>query len=199
MITAPSNIIVVIPARGGSRRLKHKNIYPVNGMPMICHAIRACIESKWVLQVIVSTDSRQIVKTIKNDHPLADITIVERDNHLCQNRVAKHTVIKDAMAYIAHVRNYKKLPDAVISLQANSPEITGKHIDEAIKKLESYKLDEVMSVDKDGIGNGALRVMRWKYAWDHERVSTNFGTYQCDLIDVHYLEDVKKVEARWKS
>lgn len=190
--------MVIIPARGGSLRLKHKNIYPVKGKPMIFYTIDACLESKWMLQVIVSTDSRKICKLIEDKYTLSDISIVDRDKNLCRNKVPKHTVIKDAMAEIATIRKNKNLPDAVISLQANSPEIRGRHIDEAMRMLERYQLNEVVSVGVDGICNGALRVMRWKYAWEHEQVSTNFGTYQCDLVDVHCLDDVRKVEARWK-
>ena len=49
------NILAIIPARGGSTRLKLKNIYPVWGKPMIYWAIKACKNSKYDIKVCVST------------------------------------------------------------------------------------------------------------------------------------------------
>ena len=41
-------IIAVIPAREGSKRLKHKNVYPLNGVPMIEYTINAALKSKYI-------------------------------------------------------------------------------------------------------------------------------------------------------
>ena len=51
-----SNIIVIIPARGGSKRVPRKNILPLAGMPLIAHSIKHAKRSKLPSEVLVSTD-----------------------------------------------------------------------------------------------------------------------------------------------
>lgn len=57
--------IVIIPARGGSKRLPRKNILPIMKRPMISWPIESCLKSNVFEQVIVSTE----------DHEIADIAI----------------------------------------------------------------------------------------------------------------------------
>lgn len=63
-IIAPSsnaqNIIALIPARSGSKRIPHKNIKPFCGKPIIAYPIKTALESKLFSRVIVSTDSQHI-------------------------------------------------------------------------------------------------------------------------------------------
>ena len=54
--------LAVIPARGGSKRLKDKNFYPLNGKPLISYAIEAVLGSASFDKVMVSTDSPEIAK-----------------------------------------------------------------------------------------------------------------------------------------
>ncbi|XDZ52681.1 pseudaminic acid cytidylyltransferase [Neisseriaceae bacterium CLB008] len=52
--------IAIIPARGGSKRIPHKNIKIFHGKPMIAWSIQAALESGCFDQVIVSTDDPEI-------------------------------------------------------------------------------------------------------------------------------------------
>lgn len=52
--------IAIIPARGGSKRIPHKNIIDFLGKPMIAWTIEAALESKLFDRVLVSTDSQEI-------------------------------------------------------------------------------------------------------------------------------------------
>lgn len=62
----PENLAVaIIPARGGSKRIPHKNIKPFAGLPMIAHSIRTAKESGLFARVIVSTDSSEIAAVAK--------------------------------------------------------------------------------------------------------------------------------------
>lgn len=54
------NLLAVIPARGGSKRLPGKNIRSLGGRPLIAWSIDAARESGCCTDVIVSTDDRQI-------------------------------------------------------------------------------------------------------------------------------------------
>ena len=57
--------IAIIPARGGSKRIKKKNIKLFFGRPMISYAIKNAIKSKLFDEVIVSTDDLEIKKIAK--------------------------------------------------------------------------------------------------------------------------------------
>lgn len=52
--------IAVIPARGGSRRIPHKNIRLFHGKPIIAYSIEAANASGLFERVVVSTDDREI-------------------------------------------------------------------------------------------------------------------------------------------
>jgi len=52
--------IAIIPARGGSKRIPHKNLYPFEGIPMIAHAIRIARTAGCFHEVLVSTDCPEI-------------------------------------------------------------------------------------------------------------------------------------------
>jgi len=58
--------VAVIPARGGSTRLKDKNIYPLMGKPLIRWSLEEIIASKQFDEVVVSTDSNEIWKAVED-------------------------------------------------------------------------------------------------------------------------------------
>jgi CMP-N,N'-diacetyllegionaminic acid synthase len=199
MIVSQSNIIAIIPARAGSRRLPHKNRYKCAGLPMIGHALEACNGSKHDIEVMVSTDDEGIMRYCME---LKDVDFFRRPDFLCEDSVPKHTVVQHAMGCVEGIHLKKGMggivPEICISIQPNSPEISSRHLDDAIRIFRLYNLSELMSVGVDHLGNGAFRVMKWEYA-RQQSVSTNFGVYVCDLIDVHTKADVERVEKRWNS
>lgn len=56
--------IAVIPARGGSKRLKKKNIRPFMGKPMILYSVEAALETGLFDRVVVSTEDREIADCV---------------------------------------------------------------------------------------------------------------------------------------
>ena len=54
-------ILGIIPARGGSKGIKNKNIYPINGKPLIYYSIEKLISSKIFSQLVLTTDSEKII------------------------------------------------------------------------------------------------------------------------------------------
>ena len=59
------NAIAIIPARGGSKRIPHKNIKLFLGKPIIAYSIEAALNSDLFTEVMVSTDSEEIVDIAK--------------------------------------------------------------------------------------------------------------------------------------
>ena len=58
-------IIAIIPARGGSKRIKNKNLVNFFGKPMINYSLELAINSKIFDKIFVSTDSKKIIQTVK--------------------------------------------------------------------------------------------------------------------------------------
>ena len=60
------NVVALIPARAGSKRVPDKNIRPLAGHPLIAYSITAAIKSGIFKDVIVSTDSEHYVQIVKH-------------------------------------------------------------------------------------------------------------------------------------
>lgn len=65
-MTSKKSIIALIPARSGSKRVKHKNIIKINGYPLIYYTINEAIKSKVFKKIYVITDSKQYAKIALN-------------------------------------------------------------------------------------------------------------------------------------
>ena len=184
-------VVAIIPARGNSKRLSKKNIYPVWNMPMIYWSIKACKDSKFDIDVWVSTECDEIKQACKD----YNVKIHNRDPELSGDFVFKQAVIRSAARHILENFKYKKEDIIFISLQANSPEIKSDHIDEAIETLLKYNRSEIISVDENLMQNAAFRVFRGKYVFQKD-LSTNCGVSICNLHDVHTVDDVNILEAK---
>lgn len=57
-----TNVVAIIPARGGSKRIPCKNVKPFNGVPMIGRSINAATRSGLFERVLISTDSEEIAR-----------------------------------------------------------------------------------------------------------------------------------------
>lgn len=58
-------VIAWIPARGGSKGIKHKNIVLLGGKPLIAYTIEAAKNSKYIDEIMVSTDSEEIANVAR--------------------------------------------------------------------------------------------------------------------------------------
>ena len=58
-------VLVIIPARGGSKEIKNKNIFSLNGPPLLTYTIQAAKKSRQLDDFIISTESEGIVKIAK--------------------------------------------------------------------------------------------------------------------------------------
>jgi len=85
--------LAVIPARGGSKRLKDKNIYPLQGKPLIEYTIESVLESKCFDTVVVSTDSEKIANVAKK----YDVVVHNRPAELATSRATVVEAMLDLM------------------------------------------------------------------------------------------------------
>lgn len=178
------NIVAIIPARAGSKRLKNKNILNFKGLPMIAWTIKSALKSKFINDVFVSSESKKILKIAKkyNAKPIL------RPEKLSADNVPKIEAIRHAIKKLSH----KKKIDIVVSLQANSPNLNPSDIDICISHMINKNKKEVMSLDKNLNQNGAIRVMKFKTVFD-KMLSTHFSCTINDAIDIHTKNDLKKI------
>ena len=88
--------VVIIPARKGSKRLKHKNIRDVWGKPMIYWSIKAAKKSKYVKDIYVTTDCQKIYKICRS----FKVNVIMRPKKLARDHVYKMDAIKHAVRII---------------------------------------------------------------------------------------------------
>ena len=133
--------IAVVPARGGSTRLKDKNIYPIAGKPLIRWITETLVESKCFDAVIISTDSDDIFSSV-DDLP------VERHERPESYATEKSTVL-DAM-----IQLMETCPREIMSgsdvfsffLPTHCPLISIDDIRNASNKIEDTDVNSVVGM-----------------------------------------------------
>ena len=131
--------ICIIPARGGSKRIPHKNIKKFNGKPIIAYSIEAAIKSKCFDEVVVSTDDDQIAEVAKNYG--ASVPFV-RPKKLSNDFTETLPVIKHAIKFL----NKDKPIKYVCCLYATAPFIQSKVIKNAFEQLINTGAEYCFSV-----------------------------------------------------
>lgn len=134
------NYLVVIPARGGSKGIRGKNIKLINGKPLIHYTIETAREVFDDQNIFVSTDSPEI-KSVAEQTGLSVPYL--RPKYLATDTANSRDVLLHTIDQFAFKNKTK--PDVVILLQPTSPLRKTHHIKEAIK-LYSSDLDMVVSV-----------------------------------------------------
>lgn len=190
------NVVAIIPAKGFSSRLYEKNIYPLFNKPLICWTIDAALQSKFINEIFISTESNKVISVV-NDHYLDDvrINIIKRPERLCENNVGKQQVIEHAVNEIE--KNITV--NTICILQANSPQIKTNKIDEAIEKVVNGKALQCCSINKDTLfTDGAIRVAR-RHCLNDKGLGMYLSIVLTDYIDIHDIEDIEQVKMILKS
>tara|TARA_Y100000991_G_C21964603_1_gene346186 strand:- start:396 stop:1115 length:720 start_codon:yes stop_codon:yes gene_type:complete len=136
-------ILAIIPARGGSKGIKNKNIKKVGDIPLIGHTARLLSSIKYIDKSIVSTDSKKIKKISENYGVSVPFL---RPTNLSGDNVPDIPVLQHGLNECERI--YKTKFDVILMLQPTSPMRSKSIILNAIKKLVEEKLDSVWSVSK---------------------------------------------------
>lgn len=146
--------VAFIPARGGSKSIKDKNIMPLNGKPLIYWTVLACVNAKSIEKVFVSTDSDKIKQTVES-FGLDKVEVISRSA-----QTATDTATSES-ALVEFCKNYEF--DTVVFLQATSPLTRSNDIDGAIAKLENERADSLISA-----------VRNYQFLWDINGTPLNY-------------------------
>lgn len=128
-------ILAIIPARGGSKRLPKKNILNLSNKPLIAWSIEAALKSRFIDDVVVSSDCEDILKISKT---YGAKTLV-RPKELASDTATTYSTIEHALITYCDY-------DYVIILQPTSPLRDSTDIDAAINYLFEMNADSIISV-----------------------------------------------------
>jgi CMP-N,N'-diacetyllegionaminic acid synthase len=137
--------LIIIPARGGSKRLPGKNIKALKGKPVIHYTIEAAKEVFDSAQICVSTDDNSIKESAEKTGLSVPFL---RPDHLATDTADSRSVLVHAHQFYRDEMNYDA--DVIILLQPTSPFRTGEHIIEALQ-LFDFSLDQVLSVKETDV------------------------------------------------
>ena len=127
-------ILAVIPARAGSKGIPNKNIRIVGGRPLVYYSINNALHSKYITDVIITTDSNP-VRIIGEQMGAKTKWRVES---LCMDDITLDAVIYDAIP-----KNEKW--DYIVTMQPTSPTLSVETLDKAIEYTINNNLDTVIS------------------------------------------------------
>ena len=136
-------ILAIIPARGGSKGIRRKNLQKLSGKPLIAHTIIAAKKTKSINKIIVSTDDKEIGKISKNNG--AEVPFL-RPKQISKDTSSIIEVIKHALKFLQENQSY--VPDIIILLQPTSPLRTSQLITKTINTLKKSKATSVITVSK---------------------------------------------------
>ena len=137
-------ILTIIPARGGSKGIKLKNLAEINGKPLVAFSIEHSLAAKLVNRTIVSTDNEEIAKV--SEEYGAEIPVL-RSKELGGDRILDLPVFEHMLTYLKEEENYE--PEIVVHLRPTSPYRKAEWVDSAIKLLiENTSADSIRSVSE---------------------------------------------------
>ena len=136
-------MIAPIPARGGSKGLPGKNTMLLVGKPLIAYAIESALNSKYISEVYVSTDSKEIAEIAKKYG--AKVPFLRPMYLATDEALAVDTYIFMLDKWQESGKNV----DSLIILQPTSPLRTSANIDEAIELFHSKNGSSVISYTEE--------------------------------------------------
>lgn len=130
----------MITARSGSKGIKDKNIRLLNGKPLMAYTIESAMQSQYIDEVMVSTDS-EVYADIAKQYG-AKIPFL-------RSQVNSTDLAKSVDVLLEVLDNYKRMGncyDTVVLLQPTSPLRTSENIDGALRLFYEKNADSVVSV-----------------------------------------------------
>lgn len=134
-------VLVVVPARGGSKGIKLKNIYPLHGKPLLTYTGEVVRQLDFVDRAVVSTDHVEIAAVARAcglDAPFL------RPETLAGDRIADWDVLHHALS---EMERRDGVPyDIVVMLQPTSPLRKPEHVTQTVRMLVAGGYDAVWTV-----------------------------------------------------
>ena len=148
-------VLVVVPARGGSKGVKLKNIHLLAGKPLISYTADVALSTKLADLAIVSTDHQEIAEASKKYGLKVPFL---RPENISGDRVSDWDVLHHAL--LACEQSEKTIYDVVVMLQPTSPFRTVGIVEACIQKLVDENLDSVWTVNTVDLKYHPLKLLK---------------------------------------
>lgn len=137
------SVLALIPARGGSKGLPHKNIRPMCGKPLIAWSIEKAKLSKYLDMVLVTTDSQEIADIAKQYGAYAPFL---RPPELATDQSSTYDAVRHALGYLKITEG--KTFDYIVLLEPTSPLREDNDVDQMLERLieASSDFDSIVSI-----------------------------------------------------
>jgi CMP-N,N'-diacetyllegionaminic acid synthase len=146
------SVLAVIPARGGSKGIPHKNIFPLAGKPLIAWTIEAAKQSRFIDRLILSSEDNEVIRIARQWGCEVPFT---RPVQLAQDETP-------GMEPVFHALEQCPGFDRIVLLQPTSPCRIGLDIDNCLEEMHAHQARAAVSVSES----------RCHPAWTY-RVETN--------------------------
>ena len=216
-------ILSIIPARGGSKGIRSKNLKIIAQKPLLDYSVNASLQSKWINKTVVSSDDPKILRRAKK----LGAELIERPKKISTDSASIESVIEHCLKYLKKKDNY--VPEIIVLLQNTSPLRTSNHVDSAISSFFKNNYDSLLSgynshhfiwkrnnkiifpvnydpkkrpnrqkFNNQFIENGAIYITRYKsFKISNCRISGKIGLYEMPQelsIDIDTKNDLSKVK-----
>jgi pseudaminic acid cytidylyltransferase len=152
------NIVALIPARAGSKRIPGKNIKPFAGRPIIAYSIKAAEASGLFSRIIVSTDSPEIAEVAQSYG--AEVPFL-RPPRLADDVTATADVVLHALNWL---KKNESLPEYICCIYATAPFLQSDYLKTGFERLcrdndaaiafsvtsFAYPIFRALGIDDDG-------------------------------------------------
>ena len=140
MTDRPQHVLGVIPARGGSKGIPHKNVRLVAGEPLLAYVVREACLSRWLTRVIVSTDDDEIAGVARR----RGAEVIWRPAEISGDTATSEAALLHALEHLRTTERYEA--DLLVYLQCTSPLTLAEDIDGTIDALLDTGADTALAV-----------------------------------------------------
>uniref|UniRef100_A0A7V3N452 Acylneuraminate cytidylyltransferase family protein n=1 Tax=candidate division CPR3 bacterium TaxID=2268181 RepID=A0A7V3N452_UNCC3 len=174
-------ILALVPARGGSKGVPHKNIKELAGKPLIAYTIEEARKSKYISRIVVSTDDPRIARIATKYG--AEVPFL-RPKRLAKDNTPTLPVLRHAIEYLMQEEGYS--PEVVVLLQPTTPLRTHKSIDRGIEMFFKNNRQTLISVTQVKENPYWMKVLRGRFLYPFIKTSAKYLRRQ-DLPRVYLL------------
>lgn len=138
-------IYALVPARGGSTRIKNKNVQPIKKVPLVNWTLHDAFNSKHISNIFLSTNDEMIQRESLKIQLKGDdydrYHLIERPDEICQSNSTTETAIQHFLDTIEKCDIRR--PDIIVLMQCTTPFREPGIIDQAIEKLIAEQADSL--------------------------------------------------------
>jgi N-acylneuraminate cytidylyltransferase len=132
--------IIIIPARGGSKRMANKNVQFLGDYPLVAHSILYAKQNLSLIDAIYVSTNDETVKAIANQH---GVEVIHRPEHLSGDMATTVSALKHVL------ESLNKKYDTVILLQPTNPLRPKVLLREAFMTFVNNDCDSLMTVSRN--------------------------------------------------